>query len=181
MCPFRAWPRTSHHSACLLMNEKMLHFIDNAAGSIFIRTIRHLSIEYWNEYVSIKSVSLTIVLVKPYWRTVTTVVWCWLRCRGGPEVNTSPLVHEVSSWNPDKYQCVFFNANVLLLSKFILDITDIGEGIHREETWTYNQNESEIANPSWASVVINAHAFSIWEEAFAQQWDSNRLEWWLIK
>ena len=30
--------------------------------------------------------------------------------RVGPEVNTSPLVHEVASTNPGKYQCVFFNA-----------------------------------------------------------------------
>ena len=67
-------------------------------------------------------------------------------CRGGPEVNTSPLVHEVASSNPGKYQCVFFNTYIL--SKFILDITDIGEGKYREETWTYNQYDSEIANPS---------------------------------
>ena len=35
----------------------------------------------------------------------------------------------------------------------------------------------EIANLSWASVVINARAFSVREEATAQQWDSNRLVW----
>ena len=48
-------------------------------------------------------------------------------CHGGSEINTSPLVYEILS-NPGKYsyQCVFFNAFVL--SKFILDITDIGEG-----------------------------------------------------
>ena len=27
----------------------------------------------------------------------------------------------------------------IVLSKFILDITDIGEGKHHKETWTYNQ------------------------------------------
>ena len=34
---------------------------------------------------------------------------------------------------------------------------------------------SEIANPSWASVAINAHAFSVWEVVIAQQWGSNKL------
>ena len=33
------------------------------------------------------------------------------------------------------------------------------------------RNKSEIGNPPWASVVINARAFSVWEEAFALQWD----------
>ena len=82
-------------------------------------------------------------------------------------------MHEVVSSNPGKYQYVFFDTYVL--SKFILDIQwcqwcqYIGEEKHREETLTYNQYESEMANPSWASAVINAHAFSVWEEAFAQQ------------
>ena len=65
--------------------------------------------------------------------------------RGGPEVSPSPLVHEVVSSKLGKYPCVFFNA--YLLSKFILDITDISEGKHRKENWTYNQNKPEIANP----------------------------------
>ena len=30
-------------------------------------------------------------------------------CRGGSEFNTSPLVPEVASSNPGKYQCVLFN------------------------------------------------------------------------
>ena len=59
------------------------------------------------------------------------------------------------------------------LSKFILDITDIGEGKHRRETWTYNEYKFEIANLPLVSVVINARAFSAWEEAFALQWNNN--------
>ena len=45
--------------------------------------------------------------------------------------------HQIFSSNPGKNQCIFFNAYVL--SKFILDTTDIGEGKRRrrEETWTY--------------------------------------------
>ena len=35
-------------------------------------------------------------------------------------------------------------------------------------------NEPEIVY-LWASVVINARAFSVWEEAFALHWDNNRL------
>ena len=62
------------------------------------------------------------------------------------------------------------------LSKFILDITDIGVGKHREETWVYNEYKPEIANPSWASLAINT--FSVWEEAFAQQWNSNVVIGW---
>ena len=38
--------------------------------------------------------------------------------------------------HPGKYECDFFNSYVL--SKFILDITDIGEGKHRQETWTHS-------------------------------------------
>ena len=85
-------------------------------------------------------------------------------------VNTSLFVHEIVGSNPDKYYCVFFN--VFLLSKFILDLSDIGEGKHRQETWQY---KFEIANPSWESVAITAHAVSVWEESFAQLWDSNML------
>ena len=62
-----------------------------------------------------------------------------------------------------------------VLSKFILDITEIGEGKPHEETWSYNQYKAVMANPTLASEVINAHALSVWEEAFAQQWDSNKL------
>ena len=51
-------------------------------------------------------------------------------------IKASPLMHEVVGSNPGKYQCDFFNSYVL--SKFVLDITYIGEGKHREETWTYN-------------------------------------------
>ena len=60
--------------------------------------------------------------------------------------------------------------------KFILDITDIGEGKHRKETWTYNQYRSEIADPSWASVMINAYA--LYEKRPLPSfllWDSDRL------
>ena len=53
-------------------------------------------------------------------------------CLGSPKVNTSPLVHEIASLDPGKYQCVFFIAYVLF--KLILNITGIGEGKHREET-----------------------------------------------
>ena len=53
-------------------------------------------------------------------------------------------MHEFASLNPGKYQCIYFNAYVL--SKFIFDITDIGEGKHRKETWAYNQYKSEIGN-----------------------------------
>ena len=67
-----------------------------------------------------------------------------LYCRGGPEVNTSPLVHEVASSNLDKYQHDFHNAYIL--SKFILDIIDVGKGKHREETWI-NKYKTAIANP----------------------------------
>ena len=65
-------------------------------------------------------------------------------------------------------QCVFFN--LYALSKFILDVTDIGEGKPSEKTWAYNQCKSEIANPSCASVVINAYAYvcPVWEQAFAR-------------
>ena len=45
-----------------------------------------------------------------------------------------PLMREVVGSNPGKYQCDFFNS--YMLSKLILDIIDIGEGKHREETWT---------------------------------------------
>ena len=47
------------------------------------------------------------------------------------------------------------------VAKFILDITDIGEGKHREEIWVYNQHKSEIANPSIETVAINGDAFSL--------------------
>ena len=46
-------------------------------------------------------------------------------------------MHEVAGSKPGKYQCDFFNSYVL--SKFNLDIIDIGEGKHREETWTGDQ------------------------------------------
>ena len=45
------------------------------------------------------------------------------------------------------------------LSKFMLDITDIGGGKHRE-TWTYKEYKSEIANPPCDIIVISARAFS---------------------
>ena len=44
------------------------------------------------------------------------------------------LTHKVTGSKLGKYQCV----NSYVLSKFILYITDIGEGKHREETWTEN-------------------------------------------
>ena len=75
------------------------------------------------------------------------------------------------SSNSGKYQCLFQS----ICNLFILDITDIGAGKHREETWSNNQYNSEIANQFSAYVVINGHAFSVGEEAFAQQWDSNKL------
>ena len=53
-------------------------------------------------------------------------------------------MHEVVDLIPGKYQCNLFNS--FKLFNFILDLTDIGEGKHREEIWTYNK--SEIANPS---------------------------------
>ena len=72
-----------------------------------------------------------------------------LRSRGGPEINASLLVHEVVGSNPGNYQCVFFNAHLFVcISKFILNITDIGEGKHHGETWKYNQYESEVTNLS---------------------------------
>ena len=47
-----------------------------------------------------------------------------------------PLMHEVVDLKPGKYQCDFFNSYVL--SKLILNIIDIGEGKHRDDTWTCN-------------------------------------------
>ena len=44
-----------------------------------------------------------------YWQ-IMPAYYCPYKCRGGPEVNTSPLMHEVASSNPGKYQCVFFKA-----------------------------------------------------------------------
>ena len=45
------------------------------------------------------------------WKCIIGIVmlYCFTR-RGGAEVNTSLLVHEVASSYPGKYQCVFFNA-----------------------------------------------------------------------
>ena len=56
-------------------------------------------------------------------------------------------MHEVTDLKPgkQKYQYDIFDSYVL--SKFILEITDIGDRKHREETWTCNEYKSEIANP----------------------------------
>ena len=48
--------------------------------------------------------SLNIVFI------LSSLLTLCVACRGGPEVNTSPIVHEVVSSNPGKYQYVFFNA-----------------------------------------------------------------------
>ena len=118
-----------------------------------------------------KSACIGLIEIMPWVWVLWITLLNWTIV-GVAEANTSHLVYEVASSNLGNYQCVFFNAYVL--SKFTLDITDIGEGKNREETWAY-QYKSEIANPSWARVVINAHAFSVREETLAQQWDSNRL------
>ena len=65
-----------------------------------------------------------------------------------------------------------------LLFGFILVFDDIGKRKHRKETalGNFNIHKSEIANPSWAKVVIHVLTFSVRKEA-AQQWDSNGLVW----
>ena len=69
----------------------------------------------------------------------------------------------------------FFSMYLYFLSLSRQSLTSVKENIVKE-TWTYNnQYKSKIGNPCWASVVIDAHAFYLQEEAFTQQWYGNKL------
>ena len=71
------------------------------------------------------------------------------------------LVHEFATSIPGKYQCDFFNSYVL--SKLILNISDIGEEKHRvvRKPGPKINIILELTILPCASVVFNAHEHSL--------------------